>query len=239
MNPVKHVIQTIKWKFQWVPILWSPFVFPKFSWYFGKVTCGVPYFLPSKWKKYTEKDIINEWKKFQIELKEHTEKFWNKECSLTPEQFIAGYNGQSFQSFRNHRIGKERRIPKKFGFDIISWGWKTKYDDYRHEWNPGLSIVFFNRQLSLMIHPFHKNHPCMDDQYWEGFLWWGDSKNPKHYGHKPSIEERLRWIQEQDSCTLGHKEPGDKEYTWTNYYYDILKKKYHKYITKPITRKGD
>lgn len=120
MNPIKHVIGMIKWKFQWIPILWSPFVFPKFSWYFGKIACGVPYFLPSKWKKYTEKDIIKEWEKFQIKLKEHIELYEKGERSLTPESFIRGYDGESFESFHDHRKGRERRVPKKFGFDIIS-----------------------------------------------------------------------------------------------------------------------
>ena len=34
-------------------------------------------------------------------------------------------------------------IPKKIGFDIVSLGWKTKWSQFRFEWAPVISFVFF------------------------------------------------------------------------------------------------
>lgn len=41
--------------------------------------------------------------------------------------------------------GYLKAIPRKIGFDFVTLGWKTKWEetDYRHEWNPIWSFVFF------------------------------------------------------------------------------------------------
>lgn len=57
-------------------------------------------------------------------------------------------------------------VPRKIGFDFVRLGWKTKYDDYRHEWNPLISFVFFKWQIALMFIPDHDSH------YWESWLYY-------------------------------------------------------------------
>lgn len=56
--------------------------------------------------------------------------------------------------------------PKRIGFDFVELGWKTKFDDYRHEFNPVWSFVFLNYQIALMFVPKHDTH------YWECYLYY-------------------------------------------------------------------
>ena len=44
------------------------------------------------------------------------------------------------------RPGFLKAVPKKIGFDFVDLGWKTKWTetDYRFEWGPLWSFVFFN-----------------------------------------------------------------------------------------------
>ena len=57
-------------------------------------------------------------------------------------------------------------IPLKFGFSSCTLGWKTKWreTDYRHEWNPVWSFVFFGYQIALIFRPDNDMH------YWECYL---------------------------------------------------------------------
>ncbi len=56
--------------------------------------------------------------------------------------------------------------PKKIGFDFVGLGWKTKWEDtdFRHEWSPIWSFVFFKWQVALMFRPIEEPH------YWECWL---------------------------------------------------------------------
>ena len=71
-------------------------------------------------------------------------------------------------------------VSKKIGFDIVSLGWKTKYDSYRFEWNPIISFVFFKWQIAVWANPNETDH------YWECWLQYEYSTDKTK-----SIEERL------------------------------------------------
>jgi hypothetical protein len=86
------------------------------------------------------------------------------------------------------RNGKPK--PKTIGFDFVGMGWKTKWtsDDYRHEWNPVWSFVFFKWQIVLMFTPKEDSH------YWECWLYY--SRNTKG-----RTKERLEQARKEFPCT--------------------------------------
>lgn len=52
---------------------------------------------------------------------------------------------------KSEKKGYKKPIPKKVGFDFVPLGWKTKWShiDYRFEWGPLWSFVFFKWQIAL------------------------------------------------------------------------------------------
>jgi hypothetical protein len=64
--------------------------------------------------------------------------------------------------------GSFKAIPKKIGFDFVGLGWKTKWEetDYRFEYAPLISFVFFKWQMCVF---FYVDHP---DNYWEVWLYY-------------------------------------------------------------------
>ena len=133
----------------------SPFKAPKLKWYFGKVAIGTPYFLPRKWVKGTPKLAIKNAIKKNRETRD-----WNKRNPDYPRKVKA------FREMYEQCLSHSYAVPKKIGFDFVRLGWKTKYDDYRHEWNPLISFVFFKWQIALMFIPDHDSH------YWESWLYY-------------------------------------------------------------------
>jgi hypothetical protein len=106
-------------------------------------------------------------------------------------------------------------VPKKIGFDFVGLGWKTKWSDtdYRHEWNPMWSFVFFRWQICIFFIVPHSSH------YWESWLYyyWNTDE-------KKSQEERLKdtikgFPQIWESWSEGEEKI-------INYYNYILKDKY-------------
>ena len=70
--------------------------------------------------------------------------------------------------------GHLKAVPiKYFGINYNTLGWKTKYDEYRFEYNPALSIVMFGKQLYISISP--KIYEDRDDIYWEAWLYYKDT----------------------------------------------------------------
>jgi hypothetical protein len=66
-------------------------------------------------------------------------------------------------------------MPKKIGFDFVSLGWKTKWEDsdYRFEYSPRWSFVFFKWQIALIfVAPYESN-------YWESWLYYEYNTNKK------------------------------------------------------------
>lgn len=121
----------------------SPFKPLKLKFYFGKIARGVPYFYPRVWIKYTFQDCIEK----------ATE-------SINNPNLVK----KSFEEWVEYYKGYSKAIPKKIGFDFVSLGWKTKYDEYRFEFSPIWSFVCFGYQITLT---FFAENP---DHYWESFL---------------------------------------------------------------------
>lgn len=78
--------------------------------------------------------------------------------------------------------------PKVIGFDFVGLGWKTKWsdNDYRFEYNPIWSFVFFNFQICILFIPLH----C--DNYWESWLYYELSTDKKK-----SVRDRVKQLLEE------------------------------------------
>lgn len=80
--------------------------------------------------------------------------------------------------YLNRSYTKKIQLPiwlrfDKFSFDV---GWKTKYDEYRYEWPPQFTLVFFGRSISFWLRSPrtpHSDH-WYDDAYWESILYYTD-----------------------------------------------------------------
>lgn len=106
-------------------------------------------------------------------------------------------------------------IPKRIGFDFVGLGWKTKWTetDYRHEYNPVWSFVFFKWQIALLFIPEHAY------AYWEAWLYY-DRNTYK----RASVQERIAVCREKYPQTYtSYSAEGERT---INYYEHILKKKY-------------
>jgi hypothetical protein len=59
-------------------------------------------------------------------------------------------------------------FPKKIGFDFVPLGWKTKWSDtdYRFEYSPRISFVFFRWQVCVLFEA-----PC-PEEYWTAWLFY-------------------------------------------------------------------
>ena len=204
MKKIKALLNSVKYKLSFLGILNSPFKGLKLKWYFGDIEHGTPYFLPRKWVKCNKKDALKSWNNLKNETREVYEK----------------YNG-GIEHWTNHYI-KNYTKPvqiKYFGFNFTTLGWKTKWDSYRFEWSPSISLVLFGKQLFIEILPNIKtdDSTIAIDCYWEAWL------NYKYKTDKSkSVEKRLEELQKEYSCSWGNKEKG-----YTNYYPIILKNKYH------------
>ena len=120
--------------------------------------------------------------------------------------------------------GKSKPVPKKIGFDFVGLGWKTKWTstDYRFEWSPILSFVFFKYQIVLSV---VAPHP---DEYWEAWLYY-DRNTDKN----KTKEERIKQCyQEYPMIHQVYHSDGRKEIV--DYYGLVLKKKYYDLILKDI-----
>ena len=167
-----------KYIFDWMRIYNSPFkpIIPKL--YIGKVAIGTPYFFPRVWVKATP-ERAHKATKQHIEREEA----YNK---LNPKyaRKIKPYN-EIFED----KMNGSYPVPKKIGFNFVPLGWKTKYDSYRHEWNPMWSFVFFKWQIALMFTPKHDMH------YWECWLYY-----TRETDKTKSTEERIKEAKKEYCC---------------------------------------
>jgi hypothetical protein len=111
--------------------------------------------------------------------------------------------------------GHNMFVDKKIGFDFVSLGWKTKYEDYRHEWDPIWSFVIFGFQIALIFHPPHNMH------YWECWLYY-----TKDTDKSKSTKERIKEAREKNPCVWTVGRTGEEKEIC--YWDEVLKSKYLK-----------
>lgn len=178
---------------KYIKSFFSPFKPLKLKWYIGKIAIGTPYFLPRRWVKYTKLDVENAAKKAFDDP---------KKIKKTFEEWC-----QHFQNF-------QKPVPKKIGFDFVELGWKTKYGDYRFEWSPLISFVFFKWQIAVIIKAPEENH------YWESWLYYEYNTDKTK-----SKQERVNQCRkEAPQIWTIHKK--DEESETIDYYDLILRDKY-------------
>jgi hypothetical protein len=119
---------------------------------------------------------------------------------------------------KSEKIGYKKPIRKLIGFDFVGLGYKTKWsdEDYRFEWNPVWSFVFFKWQIALIFKPIEESY------YWECWLYY--SRHTKNIAK--TTEGRLAISRKNFPCTWYTMRDGEK--ISTCYWDKILKKKYLK-----------
>jgi hypothetical protein len=175
----------------------SPFKPFKLKWYIGKIAIGTPYFFPRKWVKLSEKEI-----------EERAIKQFNK----VKEDYKSKV---TIEHYRKQYKNTQKAVPKLIGFDFVELGWKTKWTDtdYRFEWSPLISFVFFKWQIAVMFIAPESSH------YWESWLYYeyntDKSKSQKERIEQCQREFKQNWISWKNGVE-----------TKTNYYQFIIKEKY-------------
>ena len=198
-NKVKYFIKDL----DYLRAYNSPFKPLKLKWYCGKIAIGTPYFFPRKWVKGTPALAIKAAVKRSRENRQ-----WNKNNPTYQRK------EKPFRELYEEMLNYSYPVPKKIGFDFVSLGWKTKWDSYRHEWNPLISFVFFKWQIAVMMIPDHDSH------YWESWLYYTRETDKSN-----TIAERIAQCRkEAPQIWTRHNGDGTKE--TTNYYNLILKKKW-------------
>jgi hypothetical protein len=104
-------------------------------------------------------------------------------------------------------------VPKKIGFDVVTLGWKTKWSQFRFEWDPLISFVFFKWQIAITISATEQDH------YWESWLYY-------QYETDKTKSKLERAIQCQKKYPQNWKLSKNGVETKVDYYDLILKKKY-------------
>jgi len=196
MNKLKFELKYLINRFSWLGILNSPFKRFKIGFYAGKIAIGVPYFYPRKWVKYNNEDI-------QKAIEEHKA---NKNKAQVSD-------GQLYEMYYNYN----KAVPLTIGFSYCGLGWKTKWTDtdYRFEWNPVFSFVFFGYQIAITIYsPYH-------DHYWTSWLFYKNDTDKTKSKLERVAECREKFPQTWISSKDGVDETID-------YYDRILKPKYIK-----------
>lgn len=111
--------------------------------------------------------------------------------------------------------GWKKAVPKKIGFNLVTLGWKTKWEatDYRFEWAPLLSFVFFKWQIVCIVQAPEQYH------YWEAWLYYENDTD-----HSLSKQERIDICQKEFPLDFNVYNQGKNEKV--NYYHTILRPKY-------------
>lgn len=192
-------------KLTFIKALWSPFKPFKLKWYVGKTAVGTPYFFPRKWVKATPEMAH----KAVLEYIQREENY-NK---LNPNY---ARKIRPYDKVYQEKLRCQFAVPKKIGFDFVSLGWKTKWTstDYRFEWAPRISFVFFGYQIAATVVTVDS------DVYWEAWLYYeNDTDKTK------SKKERIKQCKKEFPQTYtSHYADGRKE--TIDYYNLILKNKY-------------
>jgi hypothetical protein len=201
MRKLKYILNDLRW----LKVLNSPFKPFKVGFYAGKIAIGVPYFFPRKWVKGNNKLITA-----AVTSEIAAQKRWN-ELNPTHARKIKSFE-ELFEEKKNYNFA----VPLTVGFSYCSLGWKTKYDDFRHEWNPVLSFVFFGYQIALTFYSPYGSH------YWEPWLYY-EYRTDKTKSKRERIEQCIKEAPETWTSSKHNEEP-----VTTDYYTKILKQKYLK-----------
>ena len=113
--------------------------------------------------------------------------------------------------------GYYKAITRKIGFDLVGLGWKTKWTetDYRFEWDPIWSFVFFKWQICIKFtHNYHYH-------YWESWLYY-DRETEKTKTKQERLEQCMK------DFPLDYIEYSGGQSSKINYYPLILKSKWLK-----------
>jgi hypothetical protein len=163
----------------------------------------VPYFLPRKWVKATPELAT----KATLQYIEQ-EKRWNER---NPEY---ARKIKPYEEIYLEKINYTYPVPTKVGFNSCGLGWKTKWTstDFRYEYGPVLSFVFFGYQIAIMIGFRDKDAICA---YWESWLYY-EYCSDKTKSKRERIEE----------CRNKAPQTWSRNTTTIDYYQYILKRKY-------------
>jgi len=104
-------------------------------------------------------------------------------------------------------------VPKKIGFDVVTLGWKTKWSQFRFEWTPLISFVFFKWQIAIIVSAPEEHH------YWESWLYY-------QYETDKTKSKSDRMIQCQKDYPQNWSRTINGVETKINYYDTTIKKKY-------------
>jgi len=190
MSKLKYILQDLKW----LKVLNSPFKPFRVRFYAGKTQVGTPYFLPRKWVKYTDEDA---------------------KTAATKAMADSRLVKKSMDEWYNEYKRYSKAVPLKVGFSYCGLGWKTKWTrtDFRYEWGPVLSFVFFGYQVALMVGQKYSSH------YWEAWLYYEYATDKTK-----SKRERIEQCKKEFNQTWKVYSNGEEEII--NYYELILKTKY-------------
>ena len=193
-------------KFNYLKAFFSPFKRPKLKWYFGKIAIGTPYFYPRRWVKATPERAHEAVEEEIARIKRYNE----MNIKHGTQRKIPPYDELFAQKMRC-----EYAVPKKFGFDFVGLGYKTKWDatDYRFEWSPIVSFVFWKWQIAVMVIPPEQNH------YWEAWLYY-ENDTDKTKSRKTRVEQC------REGFSLKYTASIQQIKYQVDYYETILKKKY-------------
>lgn len=114
--------------------------------------------------------------------------------------------------------GYSKAVPKLMGFDFVGLGWKTKWSesDFRFEWSPVWSFVFFGYQIAIRFIPEEQS------DYWELWLSYEYLTDKSK-----SKKERLAYVRNKVSgkSTVHYKDGRTEN---IDYWDRVLKDKYKK-----------
>lgn len=177
---MKKLLYNLSYRFKWMKIYFSPFkfIFPRL--YIGTIAIGTPYFFPRRWVKATP-ELAH---KATLDYIKDTEDF-NKRNPQYPRKL------KSYEEIYKDKLKLSYPIPKKIGWDFVPMGWKTKWTriDYRHEYNPIWSFVFFKWQITLIFSPEHYTH------YWECWLYYSNNTDKNK-----NVKERIEQARKEFPC---------------------------------------
>ena len=147
---IKYKYSKLYWflkDFEWMKVYFSPFKFflPRF--YLGRTKISTPLFYPRKWVKATPERAH----KAVLDYIAREESY-NK---MNPDY---ARKIRPYDEVFKEKMRYDYAVSKKIGFDFVGLGWKTKFNSFRHEYNPVWSFVAFGYQIALIFIPEHDIH---------------------------------------------------------------------------------